>query len=155
MPVDGRGLKVMVVDSDRTVLELLQIRLDVAGYHACVARDARSALDMLKMIRPAALVLELNLPDISGYEFLQSLTARGAKPTFPILVTGRGLAVEDVQRAVSLGAQTCMLKPFSGGDMLERIGRLLAPRLAAKPPTPEAIDQDLRQPAARKILLVE
>jgi len=39
--IDHRGLKVVVGDSDRTVLELLQIRLDVAGFHTCVARSVR------------------------------------------------------------------------------------------------------------------
>ena len=38
MTQEGRGQKIVVADSDRTVLELIQIRLDIAGYHACVAR---------------------------------------------------------------------------------------------------------------------
>ena len=69
--IDHRGLKVVVGDSDRTVLELLQIRLDLAGFHTCVARSGPPVLDTLKVIRPAAMVLDLGLPEIDGYEVLR------------------------------------------------------------------------------------
>ena len=50
--MDGQGQRVMVVDNDRTVLELLQIRLEVAGYRAYIVRGGRQALDLL--LRSAA-----------------------------------------------------------------------------------------------------
>lgn len=115
----------MVADSDRTVLELLQIRLDVAGYRSCAARTGQAALDIMKNSRPAALVLDLQLPDMDGFEVLEALAPRGGGVTFPILVIGKRLGAEDVQRAVRLGARDCMAKPFSGADVLERISRLL------------------------------
>jgi DNA-binding response OmpR family regulator len=133
MQFDTRGLKVLVADNDRTVLELLQIRLDVAGYHIIAARTGRAVLDILQHTRPAALVLDLNLPDMKGFDVLQALRASGCG-TIPILVIGRRLATEDIQRAVSLGARDCMTKPFSGAEALERVARLL--RRATPAPAP-------------------
>lgn len=121
---DAQGAKALVADTDRTVSELLQIRLDLAGFHTCLARTGAEALESLKNIRPTVMVLELNLPDVSGYEVLEQLGRQG-KLTFPTLVVGRKLAAADIQRALKLGAQDCMIKPFSGADALERVGRLL------------------------------
>jgi DNA-binding response OmpR family regulator len=127
MSQDLRGLKVVVGDSDRTVLELLQIRLDLAGYHACVARTGTAVLDTLKQVRPSAMIIDLGLADTNGFEVLEALNRRGEKPHYPILVIGRKLSPEDIQRAVKLGARDCMIKPFSGADVLERVARLLRP----------------------------
>jgi len=49
-------------------------------------------------------------------------------PPFPILIMGRALGVEDIRRAVALGARDCLAKPFSGADVLTRVSRLLQKR---------------------------
>jgi DNA-binding response OmpR family regulator len=122
--MDGQGQRVMVVDNDRTVLELLQIRLEVAGYRAYIVRG-RPALDLIQQIRPAAMVIDAHLGECHGLEIVSAVRARHPELNFPILVTGRGLTADDVRRALASGAQNCMAKPFSGADAVERIGRLL------------------------------
>ncbi len=126
MQLDGRSSKVVVADNDRTILELLQIRLDVAGYHAIGVRNGTQAMEMLQTLRPSAMVLDLNLPDIDGFEVLRAMQARPKTIPFPILVIGRKLAMDDVKRAISLGARDCMAKPFSGADILDRVARMLS-----------------------------
>ena len=140
MTEEGHGQKIVVADSDRTVLELLQIRLDIAGYYACVARTGFAALDLIKHVRPAAMIVDAALQEMDGFEVIRLVRARHPDQHFPILLTGRGLKVEDVQRALSLGAQSCMIKPFSGADALERVQRLLRapvkPAFGARPMAP-------------------
>lgn len=136
MEYDTRGLRVMVVENDRAVMEMIQIRLDVAGYATTAARTGRQALEMLRTFRPSALVIDLNLPDLSGLEVLQFLNP---KPQYaiPALITGRGLSSVQVQQAVKLGARDCLAKPFAGADVLGRIQRMLkrpTPGLVAPPP---------------------
>jgi DNA-binding response OmpR family regulator len=130
-----RGQKVMVADNDRAVLEMLQIRLDVAGYHSLAARTGQLAVDMIRSTRPDALVLDLGLPDIDGFELLAAVTCDGRRPQFPILVVSKALSAEHIRRALQLGARDCMAKPFSGADLLERVGRLLRKPCGA--PTPK------------------
>lgn len=121
----GQGEKIIVADSDRAVLELIQIRLDLAGYHVLVARDGPSALELLKNIRPAALVLDVALNGLNGFGVLQTILDRGGA-SYPILFMGRNLAADDVRRAVNFfGVRDCLVKPFSGADIVERVARLL------------------------------
>jgi DNA-binding response OmpR family regulator len=134
MNYDTRGLKVMVAENDRTVLELLQIRLSVAGYDTCMARTGPMALETLRTFRPAALVLDLNLPEMSGFEVLEALNPRHGKLPFPVLILAKTLAADDIQRAVKLGARDCMTKPFGAAEVLDRVARLL--RKTAPTPAP-------------------
>ncbi|MCI3133157.1 response regulator transcription factor [Phenylobacterium aquaticum] len=136
MHFDTRGLKVMIAENDRAILELLQIRLNLVGFHTCIARSGPMALETLRTFRPAALVLDLNLPELDGFGLLQAINPRGERLPFPTLVMARKLAVEDIQRAVRLGARDCMAKPFSGADILERIQRLLRRPAPSAPSSP-------------------
>ncbi len=136
MEYDTRGLRVMVVENDRAVLEMIQIRLDVVGYATTPARTGRQAIEMLRTFRPSCLVIDLNLPDISGLEVLQVLNPR-AQYAIPALITGRALSAVQIQQAVKLGARDCLAKPFAGADVLSRIQRLLkrpTPGLVTPPP---------------------
>jgi DNA-binding response OmpR family regulator len=126
-----RGSKILIVESDRAVLEMIQIRLDVAGYHALAARSAQAAVEMMRNTRPSAMILELNLPDMSGLELLE-IIKDAPGPPMPVLVMGRQLAPDAVRRAVSLGARDCVAKPFGGAEIIDRVGRLLK-RLSSSP----------------------
>ena len=132
--LDGQGQRVMIVDNDRTVLELLQIRLEVAGYRAYIVRAGRQALDLVQQIWPAAMIVDARLGDADGFEIVSAIRARYPELHFPIVLTGRSLTVDDVRRALVCGAQNCLAKPFSGSDAVERISRLLhAPHHPAPP----------------------
>jgi two-component system catabolic regulation response regulator CreB len=124
--VIGQGAKIVIGDSDRAVLELLQIRFDLAGYHACVARDAQGVLEQLRSVRPAALVIDMGIAGLNAFDVLRTL----GDPAYPILLMGRNMAADDVRRAVGLGVRDCLAKPFGAADALERVGRLLR---AARP----------------------
>jgi DNA-binding response OmpR family regulator len=124
----------MIAENDRTVLELLQIRLSVAGYDTCMARTGTMALETLRNFRPAALVLDLNLPEMNGFEVLEAFNPRREKLAFPILILAKTLAAEDIQRAVKLGARDCMTKPFGAAEVLERVARMLRKPSSSAPP---------------------
>jgi DNA-binding response OmpR family regulator len=125
-----RASKVLVVDADRAVLEMLQIRLDVAGYHPLAARTGAGGLEILRNMRPAALVLDAAVAEMGAFDVLSLIQHDRAHLACPVLLTGKKLGAEDVRRAATLGVQTCMVKPYSGADVLERIAKLLKP---AKP----------------------
>jgi DNA-binding response OmpR family regulator len=125
MQYDGRSSKIVVAESERTILEMLQMRLDVAGYHPITARTGADALEVLRNTRPDALLLDLNLPDIRGTEILLALKREPGRVQIPVLVTGRNLGVDDIRDAIALGARDCLVKPYSGADILDRISRML------------------------------
>ena len=125
MQFDGRCSRILVVDHDRTTLEMVQIRLDVAGYHPIGARTASAALEVLGNTRPDGLILDRHLPGIDGLAFLAAMAHLQERRPLPVLLVGRGLAAEDVRQAVELGVRDVLAKPFSGAAVLERVGRML------------------------------
>jgi DNA-binding response OmpR family regulator len=128
MNFDTRGQRVLIFENDRAVLEMLQIRFDVAGYHIMSARNGMAAIEMLGVMRPDVVIMEMALPEADGFRILEVLRQRYGMPPFPILIMGRALAVVDIRRAVALGARDCLAKPFSGADVLTRVSRLLQKR---------------------------
>lgn len=138
MQFDGRASKIMVIDNDRTTLEMVQIRLDVAGFHPIAARSGRAALEVLETSRPDALILERNLPEMDGMAFLRAMAALPGRPV-PVLLVGRNLAAEDVRAGVELGVRDCLAKPFSGASVVERITRMLKRSAPQAPPARPAV----------------
>jgi two-component system KDP operon response regulator KdpE len=121
------GTRILVADSDRAVLEMLQIRLDLAGYHALAARSGPAALEMAHNMRPALLVLDLAITEMTAFDVLAALQRDVSHPCGQVLLVGKRLGVEEVKRGASLGVRACMLKPFSGADLVERVGKMLKP----------------------------
>ena len=143
MDYDTRGTKVMVVEHDRTILELIELRLSVAGFDTCMARTGQSAIETLRNFRPSVLILDLQLPDMSGLDVLQALNPRPGPGMVPTLVIAKQLNPTDLQTALRFGARDCLTKPFSGADILVRVSRLLKPPVPAapRPPAPAAAYQ--------------
>jgi DNA-binding response OmpR family regulator len=125
--------RILVADSDRAVLEMLQIRLDLAGYHALAARSGPAALEMAHNMRPALMVLDLAITEMTAFEVLAALQRDVARPCGQVLLVGKRLGVEEVKRGASLGVRACMLKPFSGADLVERVGKMLKPVSPERP----------------------
>lgn len=137
MRFDSKGTKVLVADHDRTMLEMMQIRLDVAGYHVLPVRTGREAIETLQITRPAAIILERNLPDTDGMQVIREVYALcGGRPP-PILLIGRNPNAEEVRYALTLGVRDVLAKPFSGAVLLERLARMLARTAAAPQPPPK------------------
>ncbi len=127
--------RVLVVDHDRTVLEMVQIRLEVAGYLVTAIRDPAAAISLLEAGGFDAVVLERHLPDMASLEVLEALATAAGGPA-PVLLIGRGLTADDVRGAAGHGVCDGLAKPFSGAELLERVDRMLAagaPVLAREP----------------------
>ena len=129
------GTRILVADSDRAVLEMLQIRLDLAGYHALAARSGPAALEMAHNMRPALMVLDLAITEMTAFEVMAALQRDVSRPCGQILLVGKRLGVDEVKRGAALGVRACMLKPFSGADLVERVGKMLKPASPERPPT--------------------
>lgn len=139
MQFDGRASKVMVVDHDRTTLEMVQIRLDVAGFHPLAAHSSLTALEILKATRPDAVILERNMPVLDGLALLREMASLPGRQTPPVLLVGRNIGADDVRIGVQLGVRDVLAKPYSGAAVLERLTRML--KKGAPLPSPAAAAQ--------------
>lgn len=114
--------KILVVEDDMTLLEMLEYNLSRQGYQVVTAKDGRSALTFARQEKPDLIVLDVMLPGIDGFEVCRILRKEFS---FPILMlTAR---TEEVDKIVGLemGADDYLTKPFSMRELLARVKALL------------------------------
>lgn len=122
--------RVVVAEDDEAVLDLVRTRLELAGFAVSYARDGYRALEVIDAVRPAALVLDLNMPRLDGFGVLAALQERRTRTSPATLVLTARHAADDVRRCLSLGAKDFLAKPFNERDLIARVSRLVRPRSA-------------------------
>jgi DNA-binding NarL/FixJ family response regulator len=116
---------ILVVDDDPVVAAVMVDLLELAGYRGVAVRSAATALEAARAEVPVLVVLDINLPDLSGYEALQLLRAE-LGDRLPVLFVS-GVRVEPYDRAAGLlcGADDYLVKPFAADEFLARVRALL------------------------------
>ncbi|MHB1135066.1 MAG: response regulator transcription factor [Chloroflexota bacterium] len=114
--------KILVVDDENIVREVVERYLAREGYQVSVAADGEAALRLARSERPDLVVLDLMLPRIDGLEVCRRLRAEGNLPI--IMLTAKG---EETDRIVglTLGADDYMVKPFSPRELVARVQAVL------------------------------
>jgi DNA-binding response OmpR family regulator len=115
-------MKILVVDDDLALLTLVSFALRQAGYLALEAADGQAALEAFAREQPDLVILDVNLPGLSGFEVCRQLRALG--PTPIMLLTARNTE-EDEVKGLDLGADDYLTKPFSPRTLLARVRALL------------------------------
>jgi len=133
-----RRTRILVVEDDPIVLDLITTRLDLAGYDTYFARDGAEGLARLRELRPRAMVLDLNMPRLDGFGLLRKMEMEGL--SVPTMVLTARNQPDDVKQAIALGARDFLSKPFKDEQLLQRVGRLL--RKARPKPTPPPLEVD-------------
>jgi two-component system phosphate regulon response regulator PhoB len=139
--------RVLIVDDEMDVGRLLSFNLADAGFEAEVVRTGQGALAMAAEFRPHVVVLDLMLPDLSGYEVCRRMREDPALAEVAVLMlTARG---DEADRIVGLesGADDYVVKPFSVREVVLRVQALAkrtADRVAGDTPAPDAAPQVLR-----------
>jgi two-component system response regulator ResD len=153
LPAQHARGKVLVVDDEPTIGDVVSRYLQRAGYETQVADTGAQALEQAAADRPDVVVLDLMLPDIDGLEVMRRLRLQDRSRTAIILLTARG---EESDRVIGLrlGADDYVVKPFSPAELVARVDamlRRLDPSPAAEAPL--RFDQLEIDPAARKVKL--
>lgn len=131
MQMADRARRVLVVDDDAHILELITTRLNIAGFETRTARNGNEAIHALAEFRPEAMILDINMPVLDGFGVLAHMKAQGLTGKTPTMVLTARNNAGDVAKAVQLGARDYLSKPFNHAQLLQRVGRLLArPRTA-------------------------
>ncbi len=123
----GAGARVLVVDDDPTVAEIVTGYLDRAGYVVDRAGDGPDALARAAAHRPDLVVLDLMLPGMDGLEVCRRMRGQGPVPV--IMLTARG-DEDDRILGLEVGADDYVTKPFSPRELVLRVGSRAAPRAA-------------------------
>ena len=119
--------KVLIVDDEPAIVASLEFLLGRGGYDVRVARNGEEALTEAERFDPALVLLDVMMPNLSGYEVCQRIRQgpRGRNVKI-VMLTARGRDV-DVEKGMALGADLYVTKPFSTKDLVARVKELLAP----------------------------
>ncbi len=114
---------VLVVDDESGVRDLLSDALRFAGYETEVASQGREALEIWRLKRVDLCVVDINMPVMDGFEFLE--TVRRSDVNTPVLLLSARDATEDIARGLRYGADDYVRKPFSVEELLLRVSAIL------------------------------
>jgi two-component system OmpR family response regulator len=132
-PVEAR---LLVVEDDANIVELLSASLRYAGFEVATATDGYEALRAAREFRPDLMVLDVMMPGIDGFEVVRRLTAEGGRCPVVFLTARDG--VEDTITGLTIGGDDYVTKPFSLDEVLARIRAVLRRTAAGPTEPPEA-----------------
>lgn len=114
------SLKVLVVDDDPTVRDVLRAMLGFEGCQVVDAPDGESALVMSAAFRPHVVILDVTMPGMDGLEVCRQLKS-GSHPPWVVMLSARDQP-EDERRGLEAGADAYLRKPFSPLEVLDLVG---------------------------------
>jgi len=120
---DRVGKRLLVVEDDTAISRLLEDNLVYEGFNVACATDGREALEKVATFIPDLVLLDLMLPGKSGFEVCQQITERPNRPGIIVLTSRR--ADSDKVRALNLGADDYVTKPFALDELLARVHAVL------------------------------
>jgi DNA-binding response OmpR family regulator len=129
---------ILLIDDDKTLLELLSDHLETAGYHPVVASDGPGGLRLADQTPPDLVVLDVMMPGMDGWEACRRLRENSTVPI--IMLTAKGEEIDKL-RGFRLGVDDYVTKPFSFAELVARVGAVLA-RTAHVPAKSHSITSD-------------
>jgi two-component system OmpR family response regulator len=115
--------KILIVDDEAGVRELLKDALKLAGFETQVANDGMSALTALRSYTPDIMIIDINMPLMDGFELVERLRKNGNG--VPVLMLSARADRIDVTRGLTLGADDYVVKPFGLEELVLRLKAIL------------------------------
>lgn len=118
--------RVLVVDDDRDIRDLVTFKLEQAGYEVRQAEDGLQALDAVREWGPDLVVLDVMMPGLSGIDVTRELRADPATAETPVILLTAKAQEADVETGFVTGADDYVVKPFSPRELVSRVQAVLA-----------------------------
>ena len=115
-------VKILIVDDDRNICELLRLYLEKEGYETTLAYDGQQALEVFADAKPNLVLLDVMMPRMDGWETCRRIRALGNVPV--IMLTAKGETLDKVL-GLELGADDYIVKPFDTKEVVARIKAVL------------------------------
>lgn len=115
------GRRLLVVEDEANIVEALSYVLQRAGFQVETVSDGDEALERLKRESYAAVVLDIMIPGMNGFEILRAVRADPRLVDLPIVVLTARSQAKDRELAEEIGASAFITKPFSNAEVVERL----------------------------------
>ena len=126
--------KILVVDDEDSIVELLRYNLKKEGFKVYGALDGEKALSLADRLNPDLIILDLMLPGLHGYEVLWVLKRNRQLSHIPVVILSAKTLKEDIDKGMQLGADDYVTKPFRVSKLVSRIKEVLKRRGEAQSP---------------------
>ena len=114
--------KILVVDDDKNICELLRLYIEKDGFQVVIANDGKRALEMFRAEQPDLIMLDIMLPELDGWQVCREIRKESQCPI--IMLTAKG-EVFDKVLGLELGADAYVVKPFDAKEVVARIKAVL------------------------------
>jgi len=118
------GKTILIIDDSNTALLLMDYALKEAGYHTQLATGVNEALGLITRKKPDLILLDLSMPEISGYDFLK-MTSDLHLEKVPVIIVSAFDSAESISTSQALGAVEFIAKPIRIDNLLEKIREYL------------------------------
>ncbi|HEY6407760.1 MAG TPA: response regulator, partial [Ktedonobacteraceae bacterium] len=119
------GKHILVVDDSPSVRRVVSNMLKQHGWEVQMARDGVEALEMISQQTPAAVLLDIEMPRMDGYELISTIRAQEQYRTLPLVVLTSRAAAKHQQRAMLLGASSYVVKPYQDEELITTLNTLV------------------------------
>ena len=119
--------KILVIDDDEDIKKIITIKLKSAGYSVATATDGYAGLQVVKNDPPDLMIVDLMMPDMSGWEFSQTMKQsmkEGKQKRIPMIILSALISEDGPPDDLEAG-DYYMKKPFDGNDLLKKVQELL------------------------------
>lgn len=116
---------ILCIDDERNILNLLAFNLEASGYEVALADSGREALIMATERTPSLIMLDLKLPDISGFDVLKAVRANPITAAIPVILLTATDSEVDTVLGFELGADDYVTKPFGIRELMARVKAVL------------------------------
>ncbi len=124
------GKKVLAVDDETSITEIISALLSPHGYEVTVANNGHDALRKFEASSPDIVITDIVMPDMEGIELIRSIRKKASESDKPvpilIAISGNNVGIRFLRAAELVGAGAILKKPFSGDDLLYAIDRASA-----------------------------
>jgi len=122
--VSKNQIKVLFIDDDVSLLESVAAGLELEGFVIDTAEDGKSGLEKIKAGMPDILLIDVNLPDMNGFDICRGAKQDALTSHIPVLMV-TGDQTIDIEKGFSIGADDCIMKPFNIGFLAARIKKIV------------------------------
>ncbi len=126
-----RKPRILIVEDHPIIAELVETRLRIEGMEPLKCPGGREALQVLGKEPLDAVILDIMMPDVDGYEVLRQIRAQPATRDLPVIFLTAKSTPADVEKGLAMGANYYITKPFSGLDLVRKVRICLEERRAS------------------------
>jgi phosphate regulon transcriptional regulator PhoB len=137
----GDRRKVLVIEDERDIRELVRVNLEAEGFQVLEAGDGELGLSLVKSERPSVVIPDLMLPGLSGLEVCRRIRAEEGSVRAPVVMLTARSAESDKVVGLEIGADDYVTKPFSPRELAARVKALLRRAYGSEPDAPHEVYQ--------------